>query len=541
VKEREEQFQTLRVGQQLTMPSSAPVRYPNHSDKAKHVPVKLLLVDDDRSNLLALQATLEPLHEELMVAESGTEALRLCLEHKFAAILLDVRMPDMDGFETAELIRSRKKSQFTPILFLTAYRSDEQLFRGYGLGAVDFLFKPIVPEILQSKVSVFVELSRTEQLLQIQSEELAYAEKRFRAVLEAAPDAMVITDHAGRIELANSCTDALFGYAREALLGRDIRSLIPRWEHPDAEVGAGVNRPLPELRLVGIRRDGSCFPAQITLSPFQFGGKRLVTTAIRDSTVQVEAEQRIQKINAELERRVAERTAALTHSNEALRQFAWAASHDLQEPIRTVLSYSQWLTSTESEIPNENRKRILDTIQDHASRLHHLLGALRQYVQVSEWGATDLGNGNRASVDCNLVLSQAIANLQGLVEETGAEIHYEGLPVILGIEVLYLQLFQNLIANAIKYRSERPPVVQVTAVESPDSWVFSIRDNGIGIDSQYFEYVFGVFRRLQRTDGTGMGLAICRAVVERLGGRIWIESSTPGKGSHFCFSVPRGA
>src|SRR5579871_6798201 len=370
------------------MPSSAPVRYPNHSDKAKHVPVKLLLVDDDRSNLLALQATLEPLHEELMVAESGTEALRLCLEHKFAAILLDVRMPDMDGFETAELIRSRKKSQFTPILFLTAYRSDEQLFRGYGLGAVDFLFKPIVPEILQSKVSVFVELSRTEQLLQIQSEELAYAEKRFRAVLEAAPDAMVITDHAGRIELANYCTDALFGYAREALLGRDIRSLIPRWEHPDAEVGAGVNRPLPELRLVGIRRDGSCFPAQITLSPFQFGGKRLVTTAIRDSTVQVEAEQRIQKINAELERRVAERTAALTHSNEALRQFAWAASHDLQEPIRTVLSYSQWLTSTGPETPADKRERMLTTIQQHAGRLNQLLGALRQYIHVSELGAT---------------------------------------------------------------------------------------------------------------------------------------------------------
>src|ERR1700704_5754248 len=142
--------------------------------------VKLLLVDDDRDNLLALQAVLEPLRQELMLAESGTDALRLCLDHDFAAILLDVRMPGMDGFETAELIRARKRSRHTPILFLTAYRSDEQLFRGYDLGAVDYLFKPIIPEVLQGKVRVFVELQRTEELLRRQSEELARAERKFR-------------------------------------------------------------------------------------------------------------------------------------------------------------------------------------------------------------------------------------------------------------------------------------------------------------------------------------------------------------------------
>src|ERR1700741_4320212 len=123
---------------------------------------KLLLVDDDRDNLLALQAVLEPLGQELMLASSGLEALRLCLEPEFAAMLLAVRMPERDGFETAELIRARRRSSHTPILFLTGYRSDEQLFRGYDLGAVDFLFKPIVPEVLQSKVAVFVELSRKE-------------------------------------------------------------------------------------------------------------------------------------------------------------------------------------------------------------------------------------------------------------------------------------------------------------------------------------------------------------------------------------------
>src|SRR5215472_9826341 len=171
--------------------------------------VKLLLVDDSRENLLALEATLESLGQELVTATSGVEALRFLLEDDFAAILLDVRMPDMDGFETATMIRSRKRSRNTPILFLTGYKNEEHLFRGYDLGAVDFLFKPIVPEILQSKVSVFVELGRNEQLLRRQAEALARTQQKFRSVLEAAPDAMVITAEDGVIQLANSRTDSL--------------------------------------------------------------------------------------------------------------------------------------------------------------------------------------------------------------------------------------------------------------------------------------------------------------------------------------------
>src|SRR5262245_17325542 len=187
--------------------AASPSLASTHATDLKPEKVKILAVDDDRDNLLALQAILDPLQQELMIAQSGAAALRLCLDHDFAAILLDVRMPEMDGFETAELIRSRKRSRHTPILFLTAYRSDEQLFRGYDLGAVDFLFKPIVPEVLQSKVSVFVELSRSAQLLQRKAEELTRTERTFRAVLEAAPDAMLITDADGIIELANSRTD----------------------------------------------------------------------------------------------------------------------------------------------------------------------------------------------------------------------------------------------------------------------------------------------------------------------------------------------
>src|SRR6202166_3256393 len=190
---------------------------------------KILLVDDTPENLVSLEAALDSLGQELVLAKSGTEALRHLLEDDFAAVLLDVKMPEMDGFQTAELIRARKRSRHTPILFLTGYKSDEQLFRGYDLGAVDFLFKPIVPEILRSKVSVFVELSRNTALLRRQTEVLSKAEQKFRSLLEAAPDAMIISSEDGGISLVNSQAEIIFGFRREELIGQNIRELVPDW------------------------------------------------------------------------------------------------------------------------------------------------------------------------------------------------------------------------------------------------------------------------------------------------------------------------
>src|ERR1043165_5419688 len=180
--------------------------------------MKILLVDDTPENLVSLEAALSGLDEELVLANSGKEALRYCLHDDFAAILLDVRMPEMDGFETAELIRSRPRSKQIPILFLTGYRNEEHLFRGYDLGAVDFLFKPIVPEVLRSKVAVFVELSRSHCKLREQAEVLQKAEQKFRSILEAAPDAMVMCRDDGEIIMVNSQTEALFNCGRDKLV-----------------------------------------------------------------------------------------------------------------------------------------------------------------------------------------------------------------------------------------------------------------------------------------------------------------------------------
>ena len=263
--------------------------------------VKILLVDDNADNLVSIEATLDSLNEDLVLARSGTEALRYLLDNDFAAILLDVKMPDMDGFETAELVRSRKRSQNTPILFLTAYRNEEHLFRGYDLGAVDFLFKPIVPEILRSKVAVFVELSRSAQRQRKQAEILAKAELKFRSLLEAAPDAMLITTAEGEIVLANSRSDDLFGYSRQELLGQNIRVLVPSWTLNSYNVG----------ELTAVCKNGSTFPSEISSSPLQTEEGLLITSAVRDISERKRAE-----------RRIVEQTQQLHEANRELRHLS---------------------------------------------------------------------------------------------------------------------------------------------------------------------------------------------------------------------------
>ena len=492
-----------------------------HADRL----IRLLLVDDDPDNLVSLEATLQGVADEIVSVQSGHAALRQLLDQDFAAILLDVKMPEMDGFETAELIRQRKRFRHTPILFLTGYRSDDHLFRGYDLGAVDFLFKPIVPEILRSKVTVFVELARNSKLLQQQARTLARAEERFRSLLEAAPDAMLISGEDGAITLVNSRTEELFGWPRDLLLGRHLTMLVPDWCHVGRMQGV-------ELR--ALRRDGLTFPADLTFSPLQTDEGLLITTVVRDITDRKRVEDSIRVLNADLERRVAIRTAELTRSSEAMRQFAWAASHDLQEPLRMVLSYSQLLHRRLGQNAADDINVCLEYIATGARRLDTLLAGLREFIQTSEAGEQEI-----VPVDCNAAVRQAVDNLQGLVALSDTSIQWSMLPVVPGVNVLLVQVFQNLIANAIRYRSEATPQISISAHLNIDEWQFTVSDNGLGIDPRHHSRIFGVFRRLHGDNqpGSGMGLAICKAAVERLGGRIWVDS-TPGSGSEFHFTIP---
>jgi light-regulated signal transduction histidine kinase (bacteriophytochrome) len=225
----------------------------------------------------------------------------------------------------------------------------------------------------------------------------------------------------------------------------------------------------------------------------------------------------------------------LQSTNEDLKHFAYAASHDLQEPLRMVTSYAQLLSREYKGKLDKGADQYIEYTVEGAQRMEALLKGMREYWQVGEGGGV-----NHAAVDCNTVLKKALANLSETITTSGAVVTHDGLPTVLADEMAVVQLLQNLIGNAIKYRSKKRPEVHVSAKRSDKSeWVFSIKDNGIGIDPRDAEKVFEIFRRLngRKYSGSGIGLALCRKVVERLGGRIWVESRL-GRGSDFKFTLP---
>lgn len=256
--------------------------------------------------------------------------------------------------------------------------------------------------------------------------------------------------------------------------------------------------------------------------------------ALLDVTERKNLQAELQAARDELERRVDERTCELARSNKELEQFAYVASHDLQQPLRMVTSYVQLLERHFGDKLDGDAREFVGFVVDGAARMKRLINDLLTYSRVGT------GGKEFAPVDCNRALAAARGLLQSAIRESGAVITHEPLPTVHGNETQLVQLLQNLLDNAIKYRADRPVRVHVAARKAGEAWRFSVRDNGIGLDPQFAERIFLVFQRLhsrEKYPGTGIGLAVCKKVVERHGGRLWVESQ-PDRGATFFFTIP---
>jgi PAS domain S-box-containing protein len=359
---------------------------------------------------------------------------------------------------------------------------------------------------------------------------LAQMEGRYRGLLEAAPDAMVVVNQGGKIVLLNVQAEKQFGYRRDELVGQKVKNIIPEGfaERLIADALRSAEDALAQqigtgIELTGRRKNGSNFPIEIMLSPLESAEGILVTAAIRNITTRKKAEAHLLQKMEELNR-----------SNEELGQFAYIASHDLQEPLRMVASYTQLLARRYKGKLDSDADVFISFAVDGASRMQRLIQDLLAYSRVGTKGKDLLDTSSEEA------LQQALINLRGAIEEGGALVTYDPLPTVLADEMQLIQLFQNLVSNAIKYQSPGVPRVHISAAKNGEKkWIFSVQDNGLGIDSQYFEKIFGMFQRLHKREefaGTGIGLAICKKIVERHGGSIWVESQ-PGHGSTFRFAL----
>ncbi|MFA5042876.1 MAG: ATP-binding protein [Kiritimatiellia bacterium] len=375
-------------------------------------------------------------------------------------------------------------------------------------------------------------------------ESLRLASLYARSLIEVSLDPLVTISSDGKITDVNEATVKVSGVPREQLVGTDFSDYFTE---PD-KARAGYRQVFAQGSVIDYpltirRKDGHLTDVLYNASVYKdtHGNVLGVFAAARDVTVLKQAETELRRHRDDLDALVKERTAALeisnkelARTNENLAQFAYVASHDLQEPLRIMANYSQLLEKRYKTMLDKDADDFIDFIVDAAKRMQKLIADLLEYSRAGD------KNINMTKVDCNEVLRKVIAGMAPIVASDCARVTHDDLPVLTAHETGLIQLFQNLIGNALKFHGKEPPLIHVAVRRDKNDWVFAVRDNGIGIEPQYKERIFQIFQRLHSRSeypGTGIGLAICKKIVENHGGRIWVESA-PGEGATFYFTIP---
>ena len=406
---------------------------------------KILVVDDRADNLVSIEAILEQDNYTIVKANSGKAALKILLnDHDFSLILMDVQMPELSGYETATIIYERDKLRNIPIIFITAHSYDEDfIFKGYRMGGVDYIYKPIKPELLRAKVAVFVELySKNQQLMQQE---------------------------------------------KKLLAANDF-----------------LQKEIEERKI---------------------------------------SEQKVTLLNEQL----VANNESLKQMNEELDQFAYMASHDLQEPLRKIQVFSDKILRNNNFDPDS--EKYFGKIINSSKRMQHLINNLLDFSRHT------VGSSDFKKTPLTELVKNALTELEVEIEKSDAKINYGELPVVSAVPGLMQQLFYNLFSNAIKFRKPSVGLVIDVSAEKMNTkdlstfikyngnnnfYKITVRDNGIGFDDKYAEDIFRVFKRLHsyhEFEGTGVGLSICKKIVEKHNGFIKAESEID-KGSTFIIGLP---
>lgn len=354
------------------------------------------------------------------------------------------------------------------------------------------------------------------------------ARSRLAAIVESSEDAVIGETLDGRIVTWNRGAERLYGYSADEAIGRPVSILAPPDRAVEVDtildrIKAGV--PVEPFETVRVRNDGQQIHVSLSISPIKGSAGEIIGAAAiaRDMTERKHAEDELREHALELAR-----------SNTELEEFAYVASHDLQEPLRMVSSYVQLLEKRYGDRLDEDARKFMFFAVDGAQRMQSMVSDLLTYSRVGR------REESLAPIDCGEVFETVRSQLERTIEESGAVLTSGALPFVHGRRTQLVQLLQNLVGNAIKYRGDAPPRIHVASELNGREWVFSVQDNGMGIEPRHRDRIFRIFQRLHERDkypGSGIGLAIAKKIAERHGGRLWVESE-PGTGSTFLFSIP---
>ena len=507
-----------------TTPAAAPL-----ATRPANAPKEQVLLVDDNADIRQYVARLLNKKYEVVTATNGEEALVAAKAKPPDLILSDVMMPGVDGFQLLDKLRGSTETRTIPVILLSARAGEESRVEGLGAGADDYLVKPFTARELLARVEAHLSMSRRRKEAE---QALRQVQMTLQSFYDSCPFAMgVVEVDDGRVwaVYCNSATAKFFGEEGQSvsdLTGKELVMASDTHEFWVRQFNLSQGRESSiRFEYEHPRPGGECWlSACVTylgLSPNDRPRFSFIAEEVTD-----------RKKNDDL----------LRHSNEELRQansdleqFAYSASHDLQEPLRQIAIYSQLLEKRFAATLDGKASQYLGYCIEGAHRMEMLISDLLAYSQAARTSST-----TEEFVDTNQILETVKKNLATSIEETAAEITTSDLPVVRGDAVPLVHLFQNLVSNALKYRSKRTPALRISAVRNGDLWRFSVEDNGIGIPKEFQTQIFGIFKRLHdraEYPGTGIGLAICQKIVERYGGRIWVESQ-PGLGSTFLFTLP---
>jgi PAS domain S-box-containing protein len=442
-------------------------------------------------------------------------------------VLADYNLPQWQGMEALDVLRREELD--IPLILVSGALGDVTAVECIKRGATDYVLKDGLARLPEA-IRRALQERRLRERQERSDAALRESQAHLEALVHSAMDAIVTMDEEEKIIVFNAAAEKMFRCSEAEALGQRIERFIPqrfRAAHSGhvrkfGESGV-TTRAMNKLgTLSALRADGEEFPMEASISHAKTGDRAFFTIILRDITERERAEKKL-----------TEKMAELARSNADLEQFAYVASHDLQEPLRMVAAYTQLLAERYRGKLDVNADKFLGYAREGALRMQSLIQDLLAFSRVGRVGAA------RGRVDCDAAMEEVLLTLGPAIHESGAVVTHGALPVLWTDGSQIAQVFQNLIGNAIKFRGKEPPAISVQAEKTGGQWLFSVSDNGIGIAPEFAQSIFTVFQRLHTRaeyPGNGIGLAICKKIVEHCGGKIWVESQV-GRGSTFKFTM----